>query len=170
MQLDKCNFFIFIEGKSKMKKLLKKDLSEDISDKIVLNRKTADDVMDLIILEIRDLFAEKNYKVVMGKKPRVKKSSRKLKKIEIPVIENNEDDLIGTIAFGTRLDKKEARKAIKIISNNILDATEENEEVEVEEVGLFRKVYPREGIPQIILKPYEPEIILFPELDSPEKT
>jgi nucleoid DNA-binding protein len=146
-----------------MKRLSKKDLSEEISEKILLKKKNAEDIIELFILEWRDLSAESGYKTVKSRPPQIKRRS---KKFEIPIIKKNEDDFVDTIAYGTSLGRRKAKKAIKIISQNIIDATEEDEIVEVEDVGFFKMAHPSAGTPRIIFQPLEPKEISFPDLDS----
>ena len=97
------------------------------------------------------------------------KTTRKRRKVDIPIIDINRDVLVSTLSLGTKLGKRDARRAIQVVENNIIKAAKENDEIEVEELGLFRNESPRGVIPELIFKPLQPEEIEFPEMEVSEK-
>lgn len=152
-----------------MKRLTKKDLLKEIAKQINLRKKIAKDIVDILILDIRDSIAEGGYKTIKCGELKTTRTTRKTKQKGIPIIEANKDYMIGTILFGTNVGKKEARKAIRIMADKVAEAAKENDIVEIEEVGRFKNEAPGKDIREFIFEPFEPKEIEFPELESLEK-
>jgi len=152
-----------------MKLLSIKDLSKDISKEVHLKKSIARYIIELIILDIKDTVAENGYKIIKPKKKKAIKRTRGLGKVEIPIIDIYKEGIAATVSAGTTLGKRDARKAIKVIENNIKEAIKEDNEVEVEELGLFKIESHKGFIPELTFEPFQPEELEFPEVEVIEE-